>query len=147
VPHLPLDVVLNLLWLGISAGALFWLLRSERNRTGRTTFRARRRRLAAVCLMAVALFPTVSDSDDLFNFSLLQIPLRHGGVGNTPTEDSKEKASLHLARVLEMLEHYATARIQTFAVTLFCLIFLTACRAELFSRAVSCQSGRSPPLA
>lgn len=146
MPHLPLDILLNILWLGISAGALFWLGRAERKRTG-ATLRARRQRLGAVCLMAVALFPSVSDSDDLFNFSLLQAPLRHGGVGNVPTEDSKEKASLHLARVLETLEHFATARVQTISLTLFCLAFLTAVRAEFLSRTAACLSGRSPPLA
>src|SRR5437879_6079055 len=81
VLHLDLHTALNLLWLGISVFALGWFVRIEWNRTRS----GRWQRLFAVCAMCITLFPSVSDTDDLFNFSLLQVPgQRHGGVGTGP---------------------------------------------------------------
>ena len=65
-----LHTALNLLWLGISVSALSWFAGTEWRRTGS----GRWRRLLAVFGMCVTLFPSVSDTDDLFNFSLMQVP-------------------------------------------------------------------------
>ena len=136
------DSILNLLWLGISVAALLWFGRRERMRSHNLSWK----RLFPVVLATIALFPTVSDADDLFNFSLLQIPGHHHGAGTTP-EDSREKDSLQLARLLETLDH--------FQVSAFFRIFLSLCFVALLltlslvrsSRPVVATAGRGTPLA
>ncbi len=143
--HLALDTLLNLLWASICVSALIWAGRREVKRFRVSTGRARLRRVAAVALFALALFPSVSDSDDLFTFSLLHSPL--GGTSNSPLEDSKEKASLQLASLLETLGHYPIGRIYTFALALFCISILTSFHPEYLTRTIRCRSGRAPPAA
>ncbi len=142
-----LDAALNLLWLAISIGALIWFARMERRRSHQGSGGGRFRRFFAVCMMAVAIFPSVSDSDDLFNFSLLHIPTtHHGGVGNVPApEDSREKDSVNLARLLETLEHYQVSGFYTFAFALFFLAALISLRPICATRTICCNSGRAPP--
>jgi hypothetical protein len=146
VLHLTIDAALNLLWLGISVISLVAFWGTERRRPGLSARRGRFLRLFSVCLVAVALFPSVSDSDDLFNFSLMQMPGR-GGVGSAPLEDSKEKDSLHLASLLETLDHYSVTSFYTFALALFCFAFLAWHRTKFYTRTIRCRSGRAPPFA
>ncbi|HEY1495882.1 MAG TPA: hypothetical protein VGF49_15120 [Candidatus Solibacter sp.] len=143
-----LDSALNLLWLAISLGALIWFGRIERSRARRGLSLGRFRRLFAVCMLAVAIFPTVSDSDDLFNFSLLRVPTSHrGNVGSVPAPaDSREKDTVNLARVLETLEHYQISGFYTFAFVLFCIAAFISLRPVFATRAICCNSGRAPPL-
>ncbi|PWU05477.1 MAG: hypothetical protein C5B51_14545 [Terriglobia bacterium] len=141
-----LDSVLNLLWLAISVSALggTWLL--ERHRCVSTTRGTRFQRVVAVLLLSLALFPSVSDSDDLFNFSLLQIPLgKHGGLGNGPAQESREKANLHLSRLLQTLEHFQIAAVRALIPSVWCLVVLLAWRPAVYTRPVLCRSGRAPP--
>ena len=100
-------------------------------------------------MMAVAIFPSVSDSDDLFNFSLLRVPnSQRGGVGNVPSpEDSREKDNVNLARLLETLEHYQVSGIYVFALALFCIAALVSLRPVCATRTICCNSGRAPPFA
>ena len=145
--HLMLDSALNFLWLGISVSALVWLAVDESRVTARLG--ARLRRTFALLVVALALFPAVSDSDDIFSFSLLDFHLgQHGdGFGSAPTEDPKEKDGLQLIRLLESLEHYEQAGGYAPAPALFCLHVLPAQRLQVFTRAVACRSGRAPPTA
>ena len=147
MPHFALDTLLNLLWAGICVAALIWVGRCEVKRFRVSTGRARLRRIAAVAVFALALFPSVSDSDDLFAFSLLHSPLERGGNGNAPLEDSKEKTSLQLASLLETLGHYPIGRIYTFALSLFCIAILASFHPEYLTRTIRCRSGRAPPAA
>jgi hypothetical protein len=149
-PVLPLtlDAALNLLWLVISVAALIWFTRIEHDRSRRGLSSGRLRRFFAVCMMAVAIFPCVSDSDDLFNFSLLRLPSgQRGGVGTVPPpEDSREKDNLNLARVLETLEHYQVSGFFIVALALFCLGASVLLRPVFVTRAICCSSGREPPI-
>jgi hypothetical protein len=147
VSYITLDTLLNLLWAGICVAALIWAARREVKRFRTSTARARLQRFAAVALFALALFPSVSDSDDLFAFSLLHAPLGHGGAGSAPLEDSKEKASLQLASLLETLGHYPIGRIYTFTLALFCISILICFHPEYLTRTIRCRSGRAPPAA
>jgi len=142
---LSLHTALNLLWLGITVSALAWFACREAKRPAS----GRWLRLFAVCAICITLFPTISDSDDLFNFSLLQVPTeRHGGVGNTPPqEDSREKSSLQLARLLETLDHYQVTMFWSICLTLACLGMFRSSRPECMTRAVLCNAGRGPPTA
>ena len=142
---LHLDTALNLLWAAISVAALAWFARLEWKRS---SSRGRWQRLFAVCLMAFVIFPSISDSDDLFHFSLLQVPNRvNGGFGSAPQEDRQEKDSLQLARLLETLEHYQVTGFYLFTFALYCVAISLSLRLVSFTRSVGCHAGRAPPLA
>lgn len=143
-----LDTALNLAWLSVGVVALVLLSFLERRRFRRSTLRARYLRFTAVFIVTVALFPSVSSSDDLFSFSLINSHLgKHGGFGSTIPEDSKEKAGMQLFRLLESLNHYQVSHVYTLLVTLCCIVLVLMPRRQVFTRIVPCLSGRAPPLA
>jgi hypothetical protein len=136
------DSILNFLWLGISVAALLWFARRDRIRSHNLNWRG----LFAVFLATVALFPSVSDTDDLFSFSLLQVPGHHHGAGTTP-EDSREKDSLQLARLLESLDHFQVSAVFHICVSLCFVALLLTLSLARSSRPVFAIAGRAPPLA
>jgi hypothetical protein len=141
------DTLLNLVWLGISVAVLLLFTLGElRRRASRPASTVRR--AIAVFFVAVALFPCVSASDDLFSFAFLQSHLeKHQGAGTTPVppEDSQEKAHLHLARILQSLDHLQLSGLSALAVTFFCVAIVRLSRP--MARAVSLlrRAGRAPP--
>jgi hypothetical protein len=137
-----LDSGLNLLWLGISVAALVWFGRLDWKHSGHIRWR----RLFAVFLATIALFPIVSDSDDLFSFSLLRIPGQHHGAGRAP-EDTREKDAVHLARVLESLDHFEISAFYQIVLALCFIALLLTLRLAILSRPVFASAGRAPPLA
>jgi hypothetical protein len=145
VLYVTLHTALNLLWVCISVCAFAWLWRMEWHREAS----GRWRRLFAVFALCITLFPSVSDTDDLFNFSLLQVPTHHhGGVGNAPPpEESREKSTLHLARLLETLDHYQITGFYSLILALVCIAVLFSLRPAWSTRAVFCSAGRAPPIA
>jgi len=143
-----LDTALNLAWLSIGAIALVLLAFLERRRYRSSTRRARSVRLLAVLILMVALFPTVSSSDDLFSFSLLDSHLgKHDGAGTTPPENPQGKAEMQLVRLLETLDHYQISNIYTLSLALSCFAFVFALFREIAACPVVCRPGRAPPLA
>jgi hypothetical protein len=143
VLSLTLDTALNLLWLGISVAALLWFGRMEWKRSRKV----RPRRLFAVFLATIALFPIVSDSDDLFSFSLLQIPTSHRNSAGTTPEDSREKDTLQLARLLESLDHFQITALYQIVLSLCFVAMLWTVGLSIRSRTVLANPGRAPPLA
>ena len=142
-----LDTALNLIWVGVGVFALILLSLLERRWFPRSTVKARLQRLIAVLVVTVALFPSVSSSDDLFSFSLINSHLgKHGGFGSTVPEDSKEKAGMQLFRLLETLNHFQISVVYRFLLALCCVTLVLTLRREAFTRAVLCRAGRSPPL-
>jgi hypothetical protein len=140
-----LDNALNWVWLGIAAIALACLAFQELRRRGR---RSGPRRLVAVLLAAFAIFPAISNSDDLLSYSLLSSQLgRHGGYGTPIPEDPAESARVQLARLLETLDHCQTTLICAFAMVLFCLAFTSVFRPQFRACSAVCRCGRSPPSA
>ena len=140
-----LDTALNLLWAAISVAALAGFARLEWKRGSQP---GRWQRLFAVCLMALTIFPSISDSDDLLHFSLLQVPNRtSGGFGTAPQEDRQEKDSLQLARLLDAMEHYQVTALYLFIFALYCVAISLSLRLSSFTRSVGCHAGRAPPLA
>ena len=128
--------------------ALVWFALMEWKRGRRVSRHGRLPRLSALCLMAVVIFPSISDSDDLFHFSLLQVPTRQsGGFGSAPQEDRQEKDSLQLARWLETLEHFQVSGVYLFTFALYCVAISLSLRLLSFTRCVGCNAGRAPPSA
>jgi len=147
---LTIDTALNFAWLGIGVLSVLFVAILEHRRYQASTRYARRRRLFAVLVMTVALFPAVSSSDDLFSFSWLNSHLgKHSSFGSTLPEDSKEKekAGTQLFRMLETLNHYQVSNPYTPSLTLWCLGLVLLFGRHVFTRTVLCRCGRAPPLA
>jgi hypothetical protein len=143
-----LDTALNLIWVGVGVFALILLSFLERRWFPHSSAKARLQRLVAVLILTVALFPSVSTSDDLFSFSLINSHLgKHGGFGSTVPEDSKEKAGMQLFRLLETLNHFQISVVHRLLLALCCVTWVLTLRRDAFTRAVLCRSGRAPPLA
>lgn len=143
MPALGLGTVLNLLWLAIGVACLSVFLSFEFRR--RSTLRGRLLRTLALLVVTVALFPCVSLSDDEVSFSFL---LSHFGQrgSTTPLEESKEKTTQHLARLLDMIDNYQIAGVWSLVVTLCFLTFVYAVRQTRGERPLVCADGRAPPL-
>jgi len=137
---------LNVLWCAIGFVALLSLFIFERrkgpgNQTGRV------RRVVAVLLTTVSLFPCVSATDDEFCFSLLQTRSgKLGGVGAPLPEDAKDQVGQCLARLLESLDHYQVSSTYSFSV-IFWFVGLVLLATKLISvRDLLYRAGRSPPI-
>jgi len=143
-----LDTALNLLWVAIAVATLAGLAVAERRHHCGSNWHARFLRLCAVLLVSVSLFPAVSYSDDLFSLSFLQTHSgKHDGFGNAPPpEDSGDKASLYLARLLQTLEHYQLSGFCSLTLSLLWIALVFCSRCRFATRAVLCRPGRSPPL-
>jgi hypothetical protein len=143
---LTLDSVLNLIWAAIAVVALALLARSERSRMGSRWMRVRR--AAAVTLMALALFPCVSVSDDLFSFSFLRTQLGgHGGYGSPVPESSKDTSgNLQLFRLLQTLDHFQISAVCALAVSFFCLGLTLRYHRPTVRGTAILLTGRAPPV-
>lgn len=148
VISLTLNSALNWVWLGIAAGALVWLAFQELGRNGRGGRRSGARKLVAVLLAAFAIFPAISNSDDLLSYSLVNAhPGRHGGYGSPVPEDPAESARVQLVRLLETLEHCQTALFCVFAPVLFRVTHAAVFRPRLRACSAIPRTGRAPPSA
>ncbi len=142
----PLDAALNLLWIAVGLVALALLALQERKRRGPR--QGRLRRVITILVVTVALFPSVSSSDDLFSFGLINTHLgKHGGFGSNVPEDSKEKAGMQLFRLLETLSHFQVSSGYVLVLALCCVAFVLTLGRPVVTRAVLCRSGRAPPFA
>ena len=130
-----LDAGLNLLWLAISVFALILFRHCDW-----------KRRLA-VFIATVALFPIVSDSDDLLSFSLIGRTAAHHRNAGTTSEDSREKDSIQLARLLEALDHYRPVSVYEFSPALYCAPVSPDVCSVAAPRFVLTTPGRAPPSA
>jgi hypothetical protein len=139
------ETALNLIWCVIGVAALFALFIFER-RKGPGNETGRLRRVGAILLATVSLFPCVSATDDEFCLSLLQTRSgKTGGVGAPLPEESKDQVGQCLARLLESLDHYQVSSTYSFAV-IFWFVGLVLFSTKLISlRDLLYRAGRSPP--
>jgi hypothetical protein len=138
------ETALNVLWCAIGVVALLGLYLSERRKGPRDTT-GRMRRILAVVLTTVSLFPCVSATDDEFCFSLLQSTSgKHDGMGAPLPEDAREKASL--GRILETIDHYQLSSAYSFAVIFWFIGLVLLATKPVTMRARLQRAGRSPPL-
>ncbi len=145
---LTLNSALNCVWLGLAVAALVWLAFQELGRRGRGGRRSGARKLVAAALAAFAIFPAISNSDDLLTYSLVNSHLgRHGGYGAPVPEDPAESARVQLVRLLETLEHCQTALFWVFAPVLFRVAHTVVFRPRVRACSVIPRFGRAPPSA
>lgn len=143
----PLDTKLNLLWAALTVVALAALSRTESCRPlKQASSRTSSRRLLCVLLFSLTLFPSISASDDLLAFSFLRFPMSgHGGLGNAPRDDTREKANLHLARLLQMPQNVQVARFHTFRPIFGSAAVSSDLRSLVNVYTTAYRSGRAPP--
>src|SRR5580658_5134998 len=118
-PPMTVAGALNLFWVLSVLVALGVLVSIERHRRAR--FRDRCRRGFAVVLAAVALFPCISASDDFVRFGGLMTPGQsaEAGVSAANWDASAEGHSVHLARLLQVLDSFQLSAAAWLLVTLF----------------------------
>ncbi len=136
---------LNFVWLAICAFVLGWVI--SREVAGPHTASGQlARKLAAVLMFAVALFPAISDSDDIVCFALLTSHIGHDrSFGTAPAEDSQETGSVRLARAIQSLEDYSIGNSEMPAPVFLKTCILNDVTLVPTFHAVSASGGRAPP--
>ena len=123
-----LTTALNLFWALIGVFALCLFLAAERRRSAVCAARGRVRRLCAVVVVILSLFPCVSASDDVLGLSYLRTDRTSGNSHNTSFPDSgKEKSAIQLAHLLQSLENLQICAFYALlcSFSFFCLVFLS----------------------
>lgn len=137
---------LNLVWASCATAALVVFAVCEWRR--RATFADRCRRGLAVFVATVALFPTVSASDDFVRFEVLQTvsPARSQVIGQITT-NSNDGPGLYLARLSDALENSQISSVCWLLATL-CFFALVGVRFERGrDRSLPSFASRAPPFA
>ena len=142
---LSLDTSLNLIWIAISVAAIAILLRPS-DAPQRPVSVETARQISAVSLLALALFPSVSVSDDEVSlWFLFSHTSRRGAVG-TPVEENRDSSTVqHLAHVLNSLENCQIARVWVLRLS---LLFVALVLVTVFTpreRFRHCRTARAPP--
>ena len=133
------DILLNVTWLAFFLTGLGVLAASE---TRRQDSRGRLRRITAVFVLTIALFPMISASDDELSFSRFRT--QHRGVG-VPA-DERERTNDNLARLFDILDAFQIQAFWSLAVT-FCFFALSSLLfAAVREQHLVCAIGRAPPV-
>jgi len=137
-----LVTVLNLVWLLVGFAAIAALLASERRRW--TISSTRGRRLLAVLLVMVSLFPCVSASDDVINFAYVSAGLEtRSGFGHSAPDHSDTDTVIYL--VLQNLEHLQVTAFYTLFVAFFFFGLVCFCTPRSVRRQMPSFVSRGPP--
>jgi hypothetical protein len=139
---------LNLVWAILAAAALLMFMTSEWRRRRGAAFASRCRRGLAVFVVTVALFPTLSVSDDLVRFEAMQVesPL-NSQIRSPQTADLPGSAGLYLARLSDALESSQTAPFFGIALGLCFFVLVAESFEQGRDRSLPSFSSRAPPLA
>lgn len=135
---------LNIAWVVVSLTVGLRLFRS-----GGTITSARLRRITALLMAAVALFPVVSASDDLVRFAFLGSSAlhTHAQAGTPLSDDSDQQPAQALARLLDSLDSVQITPVSNGWFFLVLVAFLACCAPIAVERRVCAQLGRAPPVA
>jgi hypothetical protein len=98
------------------------------------------RRFLAVLILALALFPVVSDSDDALSLSFL-----NDDSAYAPAHAASHRGRVQLIWLLDSLDHYRPGQICAFVLLLLWLSIVAPLKLRPAGRAVACRGGRSPP--
>jgi len=138
---------LNLAWALFAVAALAVFVVCERQRRRGTTLAARCRRGLAVFVAAVALFPSVSVSDDFVRIKSLQVGTPASAqIGSPVNTNSSDTPGIYLARLSDALENSQISSIRGLLVTL-CFFALVGVPFEHGrDRSLPSFASRAPPL-
>lgn len=137
-----LTTALNVIWATFGFLTLLAFAIAER-RGILVSGGSRTRRLAAVSVIVLSLFPCVSASDDILGLSELGVKARHRTSTNGTLPD---KSSLQLSHLLQALENLQIAAIFFFACVSLCFGFLFFVGHKSMARQLPCLLGRAPPV-
>ena len=135
---------LNIAWAVVSVAMGLRLFRA-----GGSITSARLRRITALLMAAVALFPVVSASDDLVRFAFLGSSAlhSHAQAGTPLSDDSDQQPTQALARLLDNLDSVQITPVSNAWFFLVLVAFMACCAPILVERRVTAQLGRAPPIA
>ena len=142
---LSLVSLLNVAWAVVCLAAGTRLFRLG----GRITT-PKARRLVAITMAAVALFPVVSASDDLVRFAFPgSAAIQTHAKAGTPLQDDSDQqpAQATLAKLLDSLDSVQIAPFCTSSLLLLLVSFIVYAALVTVERRVSAQHGRAPPAA
>ena len=141
-----IDLALNLFWAGLALAALGALALSELRRRRSTTWQVRLRRSLAVLVAAVALFPSVSVSDDFARYEQLQVGLGTQAQLSGPSPSrSNDKPALYLARLADALENLQISVAPALLVTLCFFAWVSLATKRGTIRIALSPTSRAPP--
>lgn len=138
--------VLNLLWMGVAVGAIGAFVFFEwRCRSG-ALLTARCRRALAVFVVLIALFPTVSASDDFARLAILTptIPSQQG-IGRQIMAGASQKSALYLARLSKVFENSQVSWPFQLAIILGFFLLAGALFTQDRNRFLPAFASRAPP--
>lgn len=138
------DALLNLLWAAAAVVALGLFAAAEWRRRRGSPAAARCRRGLAVLVAAIALFPSVSASDDCVRMQLLGTSA-HKTVTGQSTTSSNQTPSLYLARLSEVLENSRVSSPFQLAVIFNFLGLIRKLSLERPGHPLKSPSSRAPP--
>lgn len=138
-----LTTALNLFWAIASLALCVRLYRRSSALAG-----SRRRKLAAVSVVALSLFPVVSTSDDLIRFAFLDSFIQTSSGAGGPSEDgSGQSNQTQLARVLDTLDSAQITPVFSLSATLVAFRIAPPPVTISQERPAASYSGRAPPAA
>jgi hypothetical protein len=142
-----IDLALNLFWAGLALAALGALALSELRRRNNGGWRGRSRRGLAVFVAAVALFPSVSVSDDFARYDQLQSAIgKHAQLSGPLTNRSNDKPALYLARLADALENLQITVAAELLVSLCFFAWVSFAAKRGAVRTAISPTSRAPPL-
>ncbi|HEV2176705.1 MAG TPA: hypothetical protein VGW33_05845 [Terriglobia bacterium] len=142
-----IELALNLFWAGLALAALGALALSELRRRNNGGWRARSRRGLAVFVAAVALFPSVSASDDFARYEQLQAgPGTHAQWSGPLATRSNNEPALYLARLADALENLQISVAPELLLTLCFFAWVSFAAKRGAVRIALSATSRAPPL-
>jgi hypothetical protein len=140
------DSLLNWGWAGICLIAFVWFAISARSGRQRSTDP---RKVIALVLALVSLFPCISASDDAARLQSWNFELDHTSAdywtGGVHHNDGDSERLMALVRLLEVLEASQAAVCQLFCLLLAAFGLVAALRLRQQECLLPWRAGRSPP--
>ncbi len=144
---MPFEILLNLLWVCVGAGALSLLACSEVCKRSRNAAQPASRRFLSLVIAILFLFPYVSESDDLVTLSNLQFTLETRGELETPMSQREggERPGSHWTGWLDDLTALPFSALCALLLMLLCVAMVVPRRTLSFERPMAAAAGRAPP--
>jgi hypothetical protein len=140
-----METLLNLIWLSLSIFLVLALGGAPSKWESRGGPPRLSKRLAALFLIVIFVFPCISASDDLWSFQNLHAVPESRRIFQSCSSEANEHANGRLAHFFESLQSLTISKPWTFA-RLLCFLGLIASPTVLVAgRDLVRNSGRSPP--
>ncbi|MBV8553830.1 MAG: hypothetical protein JOY54_21220 [Acidobacteriaceae bacterium] len=141
------DSALNLVWLLLGAIALICTIRARARRPASQRIGPPSLHIVGVTLIAAALFPYISATDDVLRVQNLERQHDAHHPGQAPAKQSQKSNSQNqdLMRLYETIDTPLVCRIQEISLLLCFISLVIAPVVTRIDRSAPSESGRSPP--